>query len=383
MAINLYRRANPSISAGMKFGLNHRALTFNVAAFFILFVGYFLTTGTGLIESDVAKSAFRFVALLLFLGNVILGRTIKVKFGVALFALLLAASLSQSLVVANMMFLLLISASLNRLSGKETAVALLVPTAIVVLLHLVLLNTGHLVGQTMDIAERTRSTMGFTNANQASVIYLSLVILAVFAHLQFRAKESLTLVVISYVAAFVVFWFTDTRTAMFSLFILLMLQILDFLFHRRKAYRVSLFLFGVASPFLASATTYYLTTSANPALDVLLSLRPYFFAQFMSHATMPDLALGWPTLENYGVDNLFLMLLSGVGAMGYFLIILSISRRVIRMNPKFIPLVILLMIVSVFESFLLRPEIPVSAFFIHLLFSRQLQQPQQTRIKIR
>ena len=373
---NLYDHSNQQMLADKKIGSTRQILLFNIVAFVFLFVGYFLTTGTKMTDSDGVKVAYRFVALGLFFRNAIFGRAIQVKFVLALSLLLMSLVLSQSLIVVNIMFLLLISMSLYRLSGKEVAIALLVPTAIIVLLHVVLLLTGQLVVLSTDFGERTRSTLGFTNANQVSAIYLSFALLALFAYQQFRTKESLLLVVISFVAGFMVVWSTDSRTTMFALFFLLLLQLLEFLFHRFKIYRVSLRYFAVASPFIASAATYYLTTSKNPELDVLLSLRPYFFSEFMSQAKTLDLFVGWSTLENAGVDNLFLMLLSGVGAIGFLLIIPGISYRIFRMNSKFISITIVMMSVSVSESFLLRPEIPISAFFIHLLLSRQLQQRQ-------
>jgi len=383
MAIEVYSRNNPLIPTNIKVNLNRRTLLFNVTAFAILFVGYFLTTGTKLIESYGAKDAFRFVAVLLFLWNIILERKIRVNTAVSLFVLLIFFTLGQFQIVINMVFLVLILASIDRLNAKEVAVAFLVPTIIVVLLHAMLFNTGQLVGQSTEFAGRTRSTLGFTNANQASAIYLSFVILAVFSHLQFRTKASLFLLITSFIVAFAVFQITDTRTATLALFFFLLLQILEFLFHRLKAYRNSILFVGVTLPFIASAITYYLTISEDPDLDILLSLRPYFFAKFMNNATVLDFLLGWSTVDNTGVDNLFLMLLSGVGAIGYLIIMLIISYLIFHLNPKFISIVIVLMIVSIFESFLIRPEIPVSALFLHLLISRQLRQVEQAGIQRR
>lgn len=381
MSMNLYGRANFSMSTGKKADLRRWSLRLNVAALVILFVGYFLTTGTAVIESEGAKGAFRFVALLLILANIILGRAIKVQYMVALLFLQVVFALNQSQMVVNMMFLLLISASLYRLNGKEVAVVFLVAASTVLLLHIVLLNTGQLLDQSTEVEGRSRSTLGFTNANQASAIYLSFVILAIFAYHQFRTKASLFLVIMSFIATIFVFQITDTRTAMFALLILLLFQILDFLLHRLRTYRISFLFFAVGSPFFASAITFYLTTSTDPAMNILLSLRPYFFAEFMRDVTTTDFILGWSAFNNSGVDNLYLMMLSAVGAFGYFLIILIISYRIFRMNPKFMPIAIVLMAVSIFESFLIRPEIPVSALFLHLLFSRHLQIPVQARIQ--
>jgi len=228
------------------------------------------------------------------------------------------------------------------------------------------------VAVSTDFGERSRSTLGYTNANQASAIYLSFTLVAFFAHQQFRTKASLFLMVMSFVVTLIVVMSTDSRTTFFALFLFLLLQFLELLFHRFRIFWVALRYVAAASPFLASATTYYIATSRNPELDIILSLRPYFFSEFMRQASTFDFFLGWSTLENSGVDNLFLMLLSAVGVIGYFLIIASISYQIFRVNSSVISFVIVMMIVSVFESFLLRPEIPISALLLHLLLSRKM-----------
>lgn len=357
-----------------KSSLNHQAILLNIVAFSFLFVGYFLTTGTKMIESEVVKVVFRFIAMALFLRNAFFGRGVQMKFVVALNLLFISFILSQSVIVPNIMFLLLIAMSLYRLSGKEVAITFLVPTAIVVLLHLVLLGAGNLENVSTDFGERVRSTLGFANANQVSAIYLSLALLTGFAHQQFKTKASLFLLVISFVGVFVVVASTDSRTTMFAIFIFLLLQTLEFLLQRFKKVTVLLRYFAAASPFVASVATYYITTSENAGLNLLLSFRPYFFSEFVNQVKVFDLFLGWSIPENAGVDNFFLMLLSAVGVFGYFLIISIISYRVFRMKSNFIPIVIVIMIVSMFEAFPIRPEIPMAAFFVHLLLSPQMQQ---------
>jgi len=369
---NFHDNASQQMEANKKLGLYRRPFLFNIFAFLFLFVGYFFTTGTGMIESAGVKVTYRLVAMALFFGCAILGRAIQLKFLVTFFSLLMYLVFNQSLIVVNMMFLLLITISLYRLSGKEIALTFLVPTTIIVLLHLVLLNTGQLVAVSTDFGERSRSTLGYTNANQASAIYLSFTLVAFFAHQQFRTKASLFLMVMSFVVTLIVVMSTDSRTTFFALFLFLLLQFLELLFHRFRIFWVALRYVAAASPFLASATTYYIATSRNPELDIILSLRPYFFSEFMRQASTFDFFLGWSTLENSGVDNLFLMLLSAVGVIGYFLIIASISYQIFRVNSSVISFVIVMMIVSVFESFLLRPEIPISALLLHLLLSRKM-----------
>ena len=341
----------------------------NTAAFSILFIGYFLTTGTEFFVSDIAKVAFRSLALLIFLANIVAQRSIRARYILVLLLLYSILALNQSQIAFNIVYLILISASMHRMSGKEVALSLLIPTVLVFGLHFVLLSTGQLSAQITEFSGRTRSTLGFTNANQASAIYLSLVILSVFTHIQYSKRASFFLMLFSYIMTLFVLLSTDSRTVMFALPLLLMFQIFGFLFFRFKSYRRLLILMGALTPLIGSLVTFYLATTSDPILNIILSLRPYFFALFIDSVSPYDFIFGWRPADNSGVDNLYLMLLSGVGAVGFFFIILSGSYFIFRMDPRIIPLVVVLLIISVFESFLLRPEIPISALFLHLLFS--------------
>ena len=86
---------------------NRRALRFNVFAFSVLFVGHLLTTGTGVIESDIAKIAFRFVYFLIFLINIIGSGTIRLQYVVSFFFAFVNFTLNQSQVAVSVVFLLM------------------------------------------------------------------------------------------------------------------------------------------------------------------------------------------------------------------------------------------------------------------------------------
>ena len=60
---------------------HHRWSTgLNIIALTILFFGYFLTTGTGLIESDELKATFRLSSLAVLIVNLLIDGVIKKKF---------------------------------------------------------------------------------------------------------------------------------------------------------------------------------------------------------------------------------------------------------------------------------------------------------------
>lgn len=357
--------------------LNRRAMILNVVALTILFVGYLLTTGTGLLDSDGLKAIFRISSLLVLLSNLFVDGEIKVKFLVAILLIAFSLLLSQSPFSLNIIFLLLITASLSRLNLKELAITLIIPTLIVVGVHLLLLTTGKISAEEVQVADRTRSSFGFANPNQVSVVYFSLVMISTFLDIAFKRRFSFLLMLASYFLAFSIFLVTDSRTSLLSIIFLAFLTLFNHIFHKNKFYRFIVFFSGFLAPILAAVITIYITNSAGTELDIILSLRPYFFSEFITTASASDIVFGWRDPDDSAVDNLFLPLLSAVGIIGCVGIIFFIAVRTYKMQFEFIPLIATLMIASIFESFLLRPEIPSSVLFMAMLFS-----PLKQKLKI-
>lgn len=342
----------------------------NALALTLLFVGYLLTTGTEIITTPEAKIIFRYASLFLLFANIILDRSVPLKYVFALlflFSLLLA---SQSSVGQNIVFLALISASLSKLRAKEIAIAFLIPTTTVVAIHILMLNAGLLAVQTTEFSGRLRSTLGFTNPNQASAIYLSFALISIVAHIVFKTRTTLILTFAAFGSAIYVLHQTDTRTATAALFLILFFQIIGAILNRYRHYRGLLRLITAMSPWLGAAATFYLTTMAGSALNISLSLRPYFFSQFVSGISTSDFLIGWRPINDAGVDNMYLMVFSAIGAIGASFTFLSISTRALRLSAEVLPIVLVMLTVSCFESFLLRPEIPISPLFWHLIYSR-------------
>jgi len=365
------RRLNPVLT------MRRGSIYLNSLAFLTLYVGYFLTTGTGLLESEGLKLFFRLLSLALLFTNIILINAIRAKYFLIILFLLLLLFANQSQILINMIFLMIVVTSLQKLSGREVAVVFIIPCAFVVLLHLFLLGTGNMQAQVYQIAERTRSQLGFFNPNQVSAMYLSLMILVAFAHLQYRTKFSLIILLISIVVCFYVFHNTNSRTALLGLLLFLLLKIFTIFSRKLIFFRGLLYLIGVSSLIFASAFTYYLTTSANPVMDAVLSFRPYTYKGFLFNRSIYDFIFGWLPINNTGVDNLFIMLLSGVGVVGYIIIVAAVSFRIFHINQDVMIFIIVLVTISVFESYLLRPEIPMSSFFLYLLFSRSSRKTGQ------
>lgn len=345
-----------------------------------LFIGYFFTTGTEFIDSGTAKNVFRIIAGALALFNIVKRRKIPpiILIGALLFLLLLM--LNQNIIAGNLLFLLTLVASLKNSPKHETALAFFIPCVLVVALHLLMLAAGSLTQLVTSYDGRTRSLLGFTNANQLAIVYLSLAFTAIFLHLQFRSFSSRIALIASLLIVLPVVLQSGSRTSLFSLALVVISYPAWFLFLKVKYLRSVIRHLGSLSPIFAALITLYLAQNTNPSLNLLLSLRPYFFHEFMSQATLFDLIFGWSPADGHQVDNTFLLLVSVTGFPIFALILVYITRALMRAEPIYLPLVFMMVFSSIFESFLLRPEIPLSALFLLLVLGlNKSEKPEQAQ----
>lgn len=336
----------------------------------VLYMGYIFTTGTRLIESELAQAAFRISAVVLSILIISMGKSVKSGILLTIFFIISIFLINQNLLAANMIFLMIIVASLYRIDHKSMAIAFLLPSVLAIAFHFLALNIGLISSATTEFGTRSRSTFGFTNANQAAMIYLSLVFASIFAHLQYKSRWSYFAVITSILAATFVMIETDSRTSLISLTLLIVIIPLWKISQRKRLLGKIARWIAALTPILGTAISFYLVQNSNPALNELLSLRPFFFAQFFEKITLSNLAFGWKPAYEDGVDNGYLMLFSLVGMFGYMFFAFLICRAILKMKAEYVPLIVVLLVASIFESFLVRPEIPVAAMFILMLLWR-------------
>ena len=336
----------------------------------VLIIGYFFTTGTEIIDSSLAKGLFRAIAGALALFNIFFGRKIRPVFLIGSMMFLMLLILNQNIVGANLIFLLVLVASMERLSEKDIAIAFIIPCALVVAFHLIFLASGTLVQQFTSYGGRTRSALGFVNPNQLSIVYLSLAFMAIYLHLQFRRFSSMMILILTLAIVLPVVLRSGSRTSLFSLGLVVSYP-MWFLFLKVKYLRSIIGYLIALSPILAALITFYLAQNSNPLLNLVLSLRPAFFQQYLNQASVVDLFIGWAPVMGQPIDNAFLILLSVVGAPIFVALIIYVSVAFNRLEPIYLPLVFMMVFSSVFESFLLRPEIPLSSLFLILILRQQ------------
>lgn len=336
----------------------------------VLVMGYFLTTGIEIIDSTIAKTVFRVIVGALALFNIFLGRTIRPIYIFGAIMLVLMLMLNQNVIAGNMIFLLILVASMERSTEKDTALAFFIPCALVVSVHLIFLTTGTITQQFTTFDGRTRSLLGFVNPNQLSIVYLSLAFTAIYLHLQFRSFKSMMALFLALLIVLPVVAQSGSRTSLFSLGLVVLSYPIWFLFLKVKHLRSIIGYLGSFAPITAAIISFYLAQNTNPSLNMSLSLRPEFFHLFLSHATFIDLVFGWSPAMGQPIDNAFLLLLSVVGAPFFVAIIIYISIAFMRLESIYLPLAFMMIFSSIFESFLLRPEIPLSSLFLLLIIRK-------------
>lgn len=334
----------------------------------LLFCGYVLSTGMLLIESSVFKAAVRGLALLLAFMLLFSGRRISAGLLTLLFCALAFLILNQNIIAGNILYMLILLAGFRQVSNRHLSLAFLGSAYAAVSLHILAVITGIATITSTSIHGRTRSALGFANANQFALVYLTLVCSALLVHLQYRNKWSLTGLIGSVLLSLRMMQIADSRTSMASVLLLLLLLLTAVITSRTRIIRRLYALSLAALPAIAAAVTFFLATNPSPFLNIALSLRPAYFQAFLSNISLSQWLFGWIPAEDITIDNGYLILLSAVGLPVFLLLMLALCWRMIRLRPEILVIIAVVAIASIFESFALRPEIPLSILFFALIF---------------
>lgn len=335
----------------------------------ILLIGYFFTTGTTLYDSEQLKLSLRVIPALIFVLVTIINSRLTDRYIILIICFVLLGLASHSDLVFNIIFLFIISASISSCTIRQIVLIFLIPTIAVIALHLLLYFAGVLNVTTTAYGNRERSALGFQNPNQVSAFYLCLLTFSLQAWLYFRNRLTTLLVLAS---AFLVYWATqstDSRTTLFCACILILLSSVIMIPKLAHAGKPIVRAIGILMPIAGLLTTFYLAATKSPYLDYLLSERPYTFRLFIENTSWFDFLVGWRTSEGQGntVDNAYLMLTSAVGIVVTSLIILYFVKRMLSADIRNVPFLATGFLLGIFEAFLLRPEIPISGFFLYTL----------------
>lgn len=332
----------------------------------VLFIGYMLTTGLEILsDTNAVKLVIRICVVLLAMLIVFFRRRVSqamIMFFILSVTLFLV---NQNQFAINVAFLWLIVAALKCVNSRQFALMVFTSSLLSVVVHWIALATGVVSIVSVEIGDRVRYTLGFANANQLALIYFSLAICSAYYYLTYRTKTSLILLILCSALSMVMIYVSGSRTFLAALIVLTILLV----FTKWNYIKRIIVRFGSIVPLVSLLLTVFLIANNNMTYNLLLSYRPAFFNDFLKNTSWLDYVIGWNYNTDVTVDNAYLLMLAALGGPLFVLLLVLISIRVLSVDPKVVPILAILLLSSVTESFLVRPEIPVSVIFFWLLFS--------------
>lgn len=333
----------------------------------ILFSGYILTSGLTIIDSETLKNIIRIVVFAVGVFSLLGKKCIPAGSVLAILLGFLFFFINQSQFAINFSFLFFMILVTNDLEERHLALIVFLSTLCGILLHLVVLGLGVINAIPYEIGSRSRFTLGFNNANQLALIYLSWAISAAYLHFQYRTKWTMFSFVVAASSSGLAIYLSNSRTSLIALILLLSWMPL---LRGRIFLKLTIFA-GRFMPYVVVALTFAIVLNNDSSLNELLSNRPTFFSDFISSPDWLGYIFGWQNLTNITVDNAYLLLLSAMGAPFFLFAIVLLSKRIKSVDPVIIPIISTLLFVSVFESFLIRPEVPLALIVLWPLFSKR------------
>ena len=362
----------------MKITRDQALFTLNLSAMMVLYVGYILTTGLDVLPEGFRTFA-RISAATLAVAAIFAGRRATTPFFFSIFVFGTMFVANSNAINLNLIFLALSAQALTSLTARRAALVLLFTAITGVAIHLAAQAAGLAETVTTSVGGRQRSASGFSNANQAALIYLSFAASAFLVHSRYRSRRSMFVVVASLLIALQFILASDSRTSLLSLVIIAALYV-PLSWIKDDGRRSPVIGLAVAAmPFACALVTWWITYSNSPEMNALLSLRPYFFNLFTVGVTTSEWFWGWPLGEFENVDNSYLTLLSASGAVLMVSIAFVTAWNLFQVKPREASIAISALIAGIFESFLIRPEILLtSVFFAVLLWHRC--KPEQSEV---
>lgn len=286
--------------------------------------------------------------------------------GILFIFVILLYLVNQNPLAVNVAFLAFYAFILSRFEKKSVAIVVFVTAMLGCEYHLYLLMFGKVDATVSVVGDRLRYLFGFANPNQLSALYVSLIFSSAFLVTQVNNKTNKLIFILCVALSLPFIYLADSRTGYGSVaFLVFWSWLIRFRF-------CSVMSRGVLNVLLifAMTLTYYLSFFGSAEINEVLSNRPQFFNQFVHNLGTIDLLIGWQNHEEVTIDNVYLLLFSAVGMPLSIILAGVIFYKFRSVERAVIPLAGAMLLASLTESFLLRPELPAAGIFLSVLFSR-------------
>ena len=344
----------------------------NSCAFILLFSGYILTTGLEIISPEIYKTPFRLMAVSASIVAIAALGAIPLHILFVLISVSTVLVFNLSPLTVNVIFVLTITIGASHLTREQLSKILAVTAWIAAGIHLVALVSGASNFSSVEVGDRIRFTLGFANANQMAILYSSLAIASLYAHSEIKSNFSFAQFIAGQIISCVALILSDSRTN-----ILIIAAALATFFAIKVKVGVSAArLAATILPVVAGAITFFIALTNTEWLNKILSNRPYYFSEFIINASAVDYIVGWQPNPEVPIDNAYLLLLSCLGAPLLAIFILLALKRIRKAHPNNLIGIIPILLGSIFESFAVRPEIPLASMLFIMLLSNRINSHQ-------
>lgn len=332
-----------------------------------LHIGFMAFTALQIYDSSVLKIAIRIFAFALGLVVLSLARKDILFLFIWFFVFLCLYLFSENTLIFNFVFMVLFAYVASCFSVEDFPEIIFLVSIIGALVHAASYLTGHAGGDVVIVGDRFRMTLGFSNPNMLALNYYSMLLSGFFLLYFKRGKWSVFLFLLSVLISFPVIFVSDSRTFLFSIFVFIVL----WMSIKMKSLVMLSRGFVAILPFVGAAVSLVISGMNGGYLDEVLSNRPSFFYQYISRMDEIGLLFGWATSVDDTIDNAYLLLFGALGAVLMLFVLFFVGFKMLKVDRFYLPFLAAILVLSVFESALLRPEIPLALIFLILIFSKR------------
>lgn len=327
-------------------------------------------------DMDDVKDMVRFIAIGMMAVGVLLNlRSFRVDWSILLYTLfcLLTVALGKSVSI-NWPVLLVTVIALRQMDTDKVTNMLVRVTTVVVIAYFALRVGGMIEDRVYGGASgRVRNTLGFSNVNAAALFFFSWTVL-----LFTQKKANRFLRVVSLVLFLWVVQQTDTRSVAvaFVLYVLVRLGLGVLAKHTKKRgwKRLCVAVILLEICVVVISVCYPLLLRLFPALDEFLSYRLTLGTRAIQALNFRNWLFGGRAATT---DNFFLTMLFQHGVIvvlvGLFFVTAATWHTMRQRDVRGVSYIFSLWVMSMMETFLLRPELTLSILFWHFVFNGKKQ----------
>lgn len=301
------------------------------------------------------KNPIRIVALLL----VLLGWVTKGKYHLSktesIFAVLAILELiingAQSLNLVALVFFAICSTR----EIEEDVKHMFLISLVLCILMLILTRLGLVTNKSyISTLGRARTTLGFKNPNVGALFYSS----AVYLFLISRKKIKLIDLFVSCLFGFLIFYYTNSRTALVSMIVFILTMVFAVL--RERGWEIAIekgCIILVDAMFALNFLSIFFINKLMP-FDVITSFRISTFQKMIVEAGIRGFLIGG-TIRT--VDSFYYMMMFSCGVITYFIFAIFVHIAIRKLSSfrryKIIAFLTAVFVCGIMESSIIRPEI--------------------------